>query len=303
MKKLFVLCILGLAVLSFTSCGKEAKINVYTRDTTSGTRDGFFKGIGFNDARTDNSVLVSDVITRDGNGDVISSLKNDEYGVGYISLASLASSTLKGLTFEGVSPTEANVVNGTYKLTRNFNYIIRSEFATDAEKEIVEAFQAFLGTREAYETIVAKGGIMKDNPSDLPTWDSMKADYTIATEDNSNVTIRFGGSTSVESIAKALSSEFSALCGNFVPDHAHTGSGDAYKKTQGSEADGSDYLHIGFASREFKTEESAAAGTAGLICIDAIVAAVNSNNAIESITASTLKKMYDGTITKWSEVE
>jgi ABC-type phosphate transport system substrate-binding protein len=47
-------------------------------------------------------------------------LKNDIYGIGYISLASLESSTLKGLTYEGVTPTQEHVLDGTYELTRNF---------------------------------------------------------------------------------------------------------------------------------------------------------------------------------------
>ncbi|HRX92307.1 MAG TPA: hypothetical protein P5042_05815, partial [Candidatus Izemoplasmatales bacterium] len=33
-------------------------ITVYTRDTTSGTRDAFFSGIDFDDAVADNSVLA-----------------------------------------------------------------------------------------------------------------------------------------------------------------------------------------------------------------------------------------------------
>ena len=280
----------------------EENIKVYTRDTTSGTRDGFFTTIGFSEATTDNTKLVSNYVEVDGNGSMISALKNGEFGIGYISLASLAASGLKGLSYEGVAPTEANVLNGSYTLKRNFNYIVRNEYASDKERQIVAAYLAFLTTKDAKATVQSKDGIISVNASD-PTWDEIKKAYPICLEDNSSITIKFGGSTSVEKIAKALSSEFSTKCGNFKTEHNHTGSGDAYKRTQGSEKDGANYLHIAFLSREFKTTEAPAANTSGKICVDAIVAVVNSSNQLTNISAQTLLKIYQGTITKWSEVE
>ena len=53
----------------------EENIKVYTRDTTSGTRDGFFTTIGFSEATTDNTKLVSNYVEVDGNGSMISALK------------------------------------------------------------------------------------------------------------------------------------------------------------------------------------------------------------------------------------
>ncbi|MDD3171616.1 MAG: substrate-binding domain-containing protein [Bacilli bacterium] len=300
---LAVICLFGL-VVGLTGCKTtdDALIKAYTRDTTSGTRDGFFTNIDFEAAKADNSGLVTGYVEVDSNGSMINAIKNDEYGIGYISLASLSESGLKGLVYEGVTPNETNVLNGTYKLTRNFNYIVRSDYSTTKEEEIVEAYLAFLTTKDAKATIQSKDGIIEINSSD-PTWDSIKNDYPICQEDNSMVTIKFGGSTSVEKIAKALSSEFSSKCGNFKIEHNHTGSGDAYKRTQGSEKDGANFLHIAFLSRELKDTEAAATGTSGKICVDAIVAVVNSKNELATINAEILKKIYDGSITKWSEVE
>ncbi|MFA6611359.1 MAG: substrate-binding domain-containing protein [Bacilli bacterium] len=280
----------------------EEGIKVYTRDTTSGTRDGFFSTIGFNEAITDNTQLVSSYVEVDGNGSMISALKNDEFGIGYISLASLASSELKGLSYEGIAPTEENVLNGSYALKRNFNYIVRSEYASDKEQQIVAAYLAFLTTKDAKATIQSKDGIIAVKTSD-PTWDEIKEAYPICLEDNSSVTIKFGGSTSVEKIAKALSSEFATKCGYFKIEHSHTGSGDAYKRTQGSEKDGANYLHIAFLSRELKTTEAPAAHTSGTICVDAIVTVVNHSNQLTAIDAQTLLKIYQGIFTKWSEIE
>ncbi|MGM9971760.1 MAG: substrate-binding domain-containing protein [Anaeroplasmataceae bacterium] len=297
---------LGGAALAFglSSCNSDEAIKVYTRDTTSGTRDGFFTTIGMEEAKTDNALLVNGYIEVDGNGTMISSIKNDDKGIGYISLATLEESGLKGLTYEGVIPTEENVLNETYKLTRNFNYCVRSDndYKDEKTERIVEAFQAYLTTSDAKATIKSKDGILSIGSSD-PTWDSIKSQYTICNEDNSNVTIHFGGSTSVEKIAKALSQEFSTLCGNFVAEHNHTGSGDAFKRTQGSEKDGANALEIAFLSRELKSSEACSAGTSGKICTDAIVVVVNKNNSYSSTTAADLVKIYKGEITKWSDLK
>lgn len=276
-------------------------ITVYTRDTDSGTRDGFFTKIGLKDAVKSNEPLVNGAVETNGNGDMVLKVKNDEYGIGYISLSSLEESSLTGLKYEGVEPNEDNVLNGSYSLTRNFNYIIRNEFDSDTKKDIVNAFVAYMSTKEAKATIIANSGIVKLNKDDK-SWDDIKANYPITNQSNSNITIKFGGSTSVEKIAKALSQEFASKCGNFKPEHNHAGSGDAYKFTQGEEKDSTSKLDIGFLSRELNSNEVAATNTSGLICIDAIVAVVNNKNSLTAITANELKDIYTGVITKWNQL-
>jgi phosphate transport system substrate-binding protein len=304
--KLFMFVVTLLIALLISGCKPtlNPRINVYTRDTTSGTRDGFFTAIDMKEAVTDNSSLVDDYVELAGNGDIISAIKNDIYGIGYISLSSLEGSTLKGLSYEGIAPNETNVLNGTYLLKRNFNYIIRSTYTTSTKQAIIEAFIAYLSTKEAKATIQSKDGIVSINPDD-PSWNDIKVNFPITLEDNHDITMMFGGSTSVEKIAKALSSEFSQKCGNFVTEHNHTGSGDAYKRTQGSEKDGANALDIGFASREFKLldSEPALLGTTGIICVDAIVVVVHPDNVLNSISQATLKSIYSGIMTTWKELE
>jgi phosphate transport system substrate-binding protein len=298
----FMLIFIGL-ILGGCVNNKGLTIKVYTRDTTSGTRDGFFSTIGFEEAVKDNAVLVKGYVEVAGNGEMINAIRNDENGIGYISLSSLPSSNLKGLTYAGVEPSENNVLNGTYKLIRNFNYITRKDYESEKVEQIVEAFIAYLKTKDAKATIRNKDGIIAMNDDD-PYWSEMKDQYPVSKEDNSGITIRFGGSTSVEKIARQLSSEFSLKCGNFIAEHNHTGSGDAYKRTQGSEKDSSNKLDVAFASREFKVggTEPAAVGTYGKICMDAIVAVVNKSNGLSDITADILKKLYNGSIATWERI-
>ncbi len=278
-------------------------ITIYTRDTTSGTREAFFSGIGFNDAINDSSVLANGYVEVASNGAMVSAVQGDEYGIGYISLSSLPGSNLNGLTYNGVAATEDNVLSGTYGLKRPFNYIIRSDWTgLDTEHQIVEAFLAYMFTVDGKTTIMNHNGIISIADTDK-LWDDIKVNYPVCTLDNSGVTVKFGGSTSVQDISEALSAEFSAKCGNFIDDHNHTGSGDAYKRVQGTEAYGANQLDIGFASRPFEDTEPAAAGTTGQICWDAVVVVVNQDNhLVANITTDEIKKIYEGTTSVWSQL-
>ena len=305
--KKFLLC--GACILALggglASCsGKEnPEITVYTRDTKSGTRDGFFTGIDFKEAKSDNTVLKAGYKEVASNGAMMASIKADEYGIGYISLSTLEESGLKGLSYDGVEPNKENVIEGKYNLTRNFNYIIRTD---DEEKEsgkITRAMVAYLSTIEGKTLILNNGGIV-DLKSDDKSWDDIKANYPIALADNSNITIKIAGSTSVKEITSKLLPAFSSLCGNFKYEFNQNGSGDAFKRTQGSEKDGANRADIAFASREFKSDsEKYAEGTAGKMCIDAIVAVVNKENGYSNTTSTELKKIYTGEIKTWSELK
>lgn len=279
-------------------------IKVYTRDGTSGTRDGFMTKIGLEDAKSKNDSLVKTITEVATNGNMVDAIKGDEYALGYISLASLEESGLNGLKYDGVEPTTANVLNKSYELTRNFNYIYRNDYGTDSkEKQIVEAFIAYTSTAEGKSIIQQKDGILDVNNTDK-SWNDIKSNYPITTLDNSDITITFGGSTSVEKIAKALTDAFKPLCGNFIAQHNHTGSGDAYKHTQGAQKDDAGKLDIGFLSREINltSTEPAIEGTYGKICTDAIVAVVNSKNPYAETTAEVLKSIYTGEKTLWNQV-
>ncbi|MGM9899020.1 MAG: substrate-binding domain-containing protein [Bacilli bacterium] len=306
MKKNFKFIALFLMVFAVlvgcVSCTKTSdQIKVYTRDDKSGTRDGFFTGIGFEDAAKSNDPLVSGYIEVADNGSMINSITNDDKGIGYISLASLEGTSLKGLMYEGVEPTEANVLNGTYTLTRNFNYCLREEYTNETNKQIVEAFVAFMSTVEGQATIKEHGGIVPEN-NNVKSWSEISKDYPIASKDNSGAVIRIAGSTSVSSIVKALLIEFSSKCGNFQFEQNATGSADAYKRTNGSEKDGANASDIGFASREFKEEEAMSDSIKGTMCIDAIVIVVNQNNTINAITKEQIVSIYNGTYTTWSQI-
>jgi phosphate transport system substrate-binding protein len=310
MKKLILFLALFTLTTTLSACGgnsfEDQTINVYTRDTESGTREAFFKGIDFGDAAEDDSLLVETKTVVSGNSDMISKVKADEYGLGYISLSSLDGSGLTGLTFDGVEATISNVLDDSYGLKRPFNYMTRvaGDYASPEVEGIVEALVAYMETVEGKAIIAENGGIVETSSSD-ENWDDIADNFDICTEDNSNVDINVGGSTSVEKIAKALTADFKNKCGGFNPLHNHQGSSSAYKGVQNPDTkdEAATYLDLGFASRGFKDTEAGAEGTYGQICWDAVVAVVNSaNEVVTNVSAEDLKKIYDGTFGIWQDL-
>lgn len=282
-------------------------IKPYTRDTTSGTRDGFMTKIGIEKAKSDDTLLKSTVETVTSNGDMIAKVAADEYGIGYFSYSSVDDATKQGvkvLNYAGVQATEDSILDGTYTLSRNFNYCTRTEAdVNDATKWlIISAFVAFTKTTEGIEAIASEGGLVETS-TDTKSWDDIKANYPGIDSDHSKITINFGGSTSCEKVAKALSAAFSAKAGHFVANHDHHGSGDAFKYTQQS---GNDHKYdIAFASREFNASETLADSTYGKLCTDGIVIGVNKANPLTDITGEQALNIYskDGTIHKWSDIK
>lgn len=309
MKKRTLLSIMSfLLVFTLMACGgaddeegfdTSASINAYTRDTSSGTRDGFMSGIDYADAATDDSILGERVTVSSDNDSLMQSVATDEFGIGYISLASLDDS-VKALSFEGVEPSLENVNNDEYALSRPFNYIMRQDgdFESDREKELTEAFIDFMFSSSGSDIINEEGAVAAKNDG---AWDDMAPE--ICDEDNSDITLSFGGSTSVEAIARSLSTAFSSRCGDVASEHNHTGSSDGFKRAQGDEKDTANGVHVGFASRPFKDEEKVNGDEYyGKLASDAIVAVVHPDNPMTGITAADLKSVYSGDLETWSDL-
>ena len=110
--------------------GADQEIVVIGREAGSGTRDGFESITGTSDKCQMDQELTS-------TGAVIQAVVANEAAIGYASLAAV-DDTIKTLTVEGVAPSEETVLDGTYKIQRNFNMI------TNDSKELSPAAQAFL---------------------------------------------------------------------------------------------------------------------------------------------------------------
>ena len=160
---------------------EDKNVKLYSREAGSGTRECFFEGIGYKDVKAEDKWLDGVVVSSQAsNGDMMNAIKDDKYGIGYCSLDSLATAKgIKGLKYEGVEASEDTVNDGTYKLSRNFNYVIRGDYSEeDKNRETaVKAFVDFMGSKEGKIAIKSAGGIVSGLES-APSWaDLQKEKY------------------------------------------------------------------------------------------------------------------------------
>lgn len=298
-----------IVLMVITGCSTPSKdggatdsknIKVYTRDSASGTREAFESIVGI-EALTDNSAETT------SNGDMATQVSKTTEGIGYVSLTTdLAANNLKALSYEGVEPTIDNVINETYTLARPFSYVTRAagNFESNEKEQLVAAIIDFLAnSTEGRQAVLAAGGIVDTTTS--KSWNELKANHPIVDQDNSAIVIKTGGSTSVEKTVQKAIELFMPMAGNFKFEPNHTGSSDGFKRTLGSEKDGANAIDIGFASREFKSDETVADGLlSGVYAKDAVVVVVSkSNEAVTAVTKDTLKGIFEGTLKTWSDVK
>ncbi len=304
MKKIVV--IISLFSLILAGCGstakdEEQKINVYTRDSSSGTRSAFEELVGFEGELLDQALETS------GNGDMATKVGNDQLGIGYTSLTTdFEVNKLVKLKYDGVEATEENVINGDYKLSRAFNFVTRAsgDFKSDKNEMITIAFIDFLtNSIEGREAVAAEGGIV-DLDGAKP-WSELKAAHPVLEEDNSSVVIGLGGSTSVEDTIVNAYESFVPYTNGAKFEVNLTGSGDGYKRVLGEEKNSANYADIGFASREFKSSEDVSnALLSGVYCKDAIVVVVSNSNtfSIDNLTRELVYDIFTGKVTTWNEI-
>ena len=128
--------------------GSDGQIVPIGREAGSGTRDGFESITGTEDACKYQNELTS-------TGEVIANVASNPNAIGYASLSAV-DDTVKALTVGGVAPSEATVLDGTYAIQRNFNFILSDS------TELSEAAQAFVDwatSSEASDLIAGAGAV------------------------------------------------------------------------------------------------------------------------------------------------
>ena len=131
--------------------GKDAQVVLIGREAASGTRDGFESITGTKDKCQYRQELTS-------TGDVITAVSQNPDAIGYASLASIKDS-VKALNVDGVTPSEATVKDGSYKVQRPFVLV------TVEGKALSPAAQSFFdyATSPAAADIIAKAGAVAAN--------------------------------------------------------------------------------------------------------------------------------------------
>ena len=128
--------------------GDDAEIVLIGREAGSGTRDGFESITGTKDACQYRQELTS-------TGDVITTVASNPNAIGYASLASLKDS-VKALNVDGVTPSEATVKDGSYKVQRPF--VLVTKTGTQLS-EAAQKFFDFAVSADAATLISAAGAV------------------------------------------------------------------------------------------------------------------------------------------------
>ena len=257
----------------------DKTISVVSREDGSGTRGAFFELLKIEEKGSDGTKkdrTTQEAIIANKTDVMMSSISNDSYAIGYLSLGSL-NDTVKGLKIDGVEPTVANIKSGDYKVARPFNIVTK-----DGLDAVSEDFMSYVLSKEGQQVVEANKYIAVDT------------DYSYEATDLSGKIV-VAGSSSVSPVMEKLAEAYQAINSNVNIEIQTTDS------TAGVQAaiDGS--AQIGMASRELKDEElSKVNGIA--IAIDGIVVVVNKENPLDNLGAEQVKAIYVGDVSTWDKV-
>ena len=128
--------------------GNDGQVVFIGREAGSGTRDGFESITGTEDACKYQNELTS-------TGEVIANVASNPNAIGYASLSAV-DETVKAITVGGVAPSEETVLDDSYAVQRNFNFIINES------AELSDAANAFIEwatSAEASDLIAGAGAV------------------------------------------------------------------------------------------------------------------------------------------------
>ena len=252
-------------------------ITAVTREEGSGTRGAFTELFGVVDEE-DNDMITLDAQTTNSTSVMMTTVSENEYAIGYISLGSLDDSLVKAVKIDGVDATAENIENGTYKVSRPFNVAVKP----DSDNAVAKDFMAFIMSTEGQAVVADEGYI--------PVAD-VEAYAGEAPEGSCVV----GGSSSVSPLMEKLIEAYAEVNPNASIELQTSDS------TTGMTSAIEGSYDIGMASRELKDEEAAELeGT--VIATDGIAVIVNKNNPTDDLTSDQVKNIYLGDVTTWDAI-
>ena len=130
--------------------GSDAPVVLIGREAGSGTRDGFESITGTDDACVYTQELTS-------TGAVIQAVAGNPNAFGYASLSAVEGQDgVKAISVNGVAPSEETVLDGSYQVQRNFNFV----YMADAElSEAAQAFMDYAVSADAADLVAGAGAV------------------------------------------------------------------------------------------------------------------------------------------------
>ncbi len=271
--------LLGLLSLVLVSCGSvDDNINVITREKGSGTRGAFIELFDLKKKVDGKKVdmISKEAMVENNTNTVITTVSSDENSIGYISMGSV-NDKIKVLKIDGVEATKENIVSGKYKIFRPFNIAIKNK-----DNSLVNDFITYILSEQGQKIVtkhyISAIGDTKKFVSKMPIG-----------------TITIGGSSSVSPLMEKLIEDYNKINSNAKIQLQTSDSTTGMNKTIEGLYD------IGMASRELKEKEKARLENI-VISLDGIAVITNIKNKIDNISKQNITDIYEGKITKWSEI-
>lgn len=275
--------ILGMVSVAAAGCGnaQSEDITVVSREDGSGTRGAFVELFNVEKEQDGEKVdlTTEEAQITNSTSVVLITVKEDEYAIGYISLGSLNDS-VKALQIDGVSASAETVKDGSYKIARPFQVVIKE----DIQNPAVDDFMNFILSTEGQSVVEANGYIASEEGTGYAA-------------NNASGKIVVGGSSSVSPVMEKLIEVYKGVNPNVQFELQTTDSTTGITETISGNYD------LGIASRELKDTETSSGIKATVIAIDGIAVIVNQDNAVDGLSSDQVKGIYTGEILTWNEVE
>ncbi len=262
MKKISLMILMFLLFV-FVGCGSSDKINVISREASSGTRSAFVEMFEILEDGVDKTTKNAQVTQ--STSVVITSVAQNKNSIGYISLGSL-NDTVKAVSIDGVEATVANVLGGDYKISRPFNLVYKADL-----DELSKDFIKFILSKEGQDIINNNNYIKVSKEEENYVSQKLTGKIVLA------------GSTSVSPVMEKLVMHTRNLT------QALRLKFNNQVLVQVLLAFLKGICNIGMSSRELKTSELESGLLYERIAVDGIAVIVNKNNDILNLTSKQVK--------------
>jgi phosphate transport system substrate-binding protein len=254
-----------------------SEITVVSREEGSGTRSAFVELFDVRDTGN-NDMTTKEAIIADKTDVMMTSVANDPYAIGYISLGSV-NNTVKALAVNGVAANTANVKNGTYTIQRPFNIAIKQDNTDVLTLDFID----FIFSSNGQSVVNARGYIAVDEHA---------AAYA-GSKPSGRIVI--GGSSSVFPLMERLVEAYLIINPNATIELQ------MFDSSAGMNGAKDGTFDIGMASRELKESESAVLASYE-IAIDGIAVIVNLENPLTTVSPADVKAIFSGQAETWDEI-
>ncbi len=254
--------------------GNDKTLSVISRESGSGTRDGYEEAL----KRVDSSFsLTNKAVEVSSTNMVIQSVDNTSGSVGYVSIGYTDNVKAKDNVviskLNGVDATEDNVKNGSYTIQRDLVLATKGT-PTGLTSNIIDWI---LG---------AEGQILLKE----------KGFINIRSTDTTRQTIAIQGSTTVApymlKVQETYEQKFSNITMNITANGSGTGASAAINKT----------ADLAMLSRDLKSAEVANGLVQTTIGIDGIMTIINKDAGVSDLSTQQLADIFSGKVTNWNQI-